>query len=247
MPQSWTTWLPRYYPRFNARVFEPCLQEIRESRLPLEEFFFILIGCGYLFQVRRPDPERVYEQTLHAISDDPRTVELVLDEKKLRKKIARLGLVIGPDERPLTALHTRGPRPRPTARIAALAIDTWIRRKRPASDPTEGVCALHHALSGQSIQPTTFLRMRKQAERVTIMQYIPAEHAVSAIDHLVNMFETRYHRYRRDYPNRAFTEEDMAELYPIRGVLDLVLKAVGVELPPQQLIRSGKGRKLVWS
>ena len=233
MQVNWKEWLSKYYPKLNQRALEEFLQEIRERRLGEEEFLYIVLGCGYLFYVRQLDPERVFEETKRDMSNHlyPRTAELILDEKKIRKKISKLGLVIGPEERPLTDSHTRGPRPRPTARIAALVIDTWIRRKNPKFSPAELCCGLHYALSGRKIQVTTFTRLCKKAEEVKTKIYLPAETDISTIEHLVRMFENRYQRYHKEYKNRTQPIQELSELYPISGVMDMVLKAVGVDLP----------------
>jgi hypothetical protein len=231
MQVDWENRLQKYYPKLNQRTFKQCLQEIHEWKLPKEEFLYVVLGCGYLFYVRRLDPERVFEETKQDIGNNPRTADLILDEKKIRKKISKLGLVIGPEERPLTDSHKRGPRPRPTARITSLAIDAWIRKKDPMLEPAELTCGLHYALTGQKIQVTTFIRTCKKAEGVRIKKYLPAEKDISPIDHLVDMFESRYKRCKQRYRDRELPIEEISDLYPIKGVIDMVLMAVGVDLP----------------
>lgn len=236
MQVNWEEWLTKYYPRLNSKLFGQCLQEVGEWRLPKEEFLYIVLGCGYLFNVKRPDEEiklrKVKRDMGHNLS--PETVDLILNEKGVRKQIRELGLVIGPEERPLTPNKKRGPRPRPTTRIAVLTIEAWLKSRWPGPDLDKLVCRIHLALSGKRIQVSTFIRMRKKAEGVKIKIHTPSKEDIPAINRLVSVLEDRYKRFKEEYKDRDYAIKDISGLYPIQGVMDMVLKAVGVTLPRAQ-------------
>lgn len=216
-------WLPKYYPRLNSELFGKCLQDVGKRGLPKEEFLYIILGCGYLFYVRRLDEENELRKAKEKVGDKfgTKIPGLGFNEKEARKEIRELGLVIGPEERPLTSSNKRGPRPRPTTRITTLTIDIWLKRKLPGRSFDKLACRIHEALSGESIKVPTFIKMRKRAEGVKV------KNDTRAVNQLAGMLENRYTRFK----NRNNVIKDISVLYPIRGVMDVVLMAVGVILP----------------
>src|SRR5215469_17898687 len=94
-------WFPRYYRRFNAEAFGRLIQEVREKRLPVEEFQYVVLGCGYLFYVRKIDPEIYVRRKKREMGERLGLEEagLLIDEKAMLKRAKRFGLTIGPENR----------------------------------------------------------------------------------------------------------------------------------------------------
>lgn len=235
---------PRYYRRFNAEAFGQLIQDVRERRLPVEEFQYIVLGCGYLFCVRKLDPENYVREKKREMGErlGLDEADLLLDEKAMLKRAKQFGLTIGPENRLLAKTRRPGPSPDPAPRIAALVIDRWVPRQGlkvgQRLDPTPWACDLHFALSYRRLQPATFERMRKRADtaRVKLWPGIrekdPPED-VPAIDYLLTMFRNRYQRFKQEgFPLTSF-DDTPGILYPIGGVLDPVLKAVDMQVEVQ--------------
>src|SRR5574341_2072677 len=68
-PINWDHLLQKYYPVYNPILFKQCLKEICEWRdLLAEEFYYIISGCGYLFEIKEPDPEKWLERIKQEIN-----------------------------------------------------------------------------------------------------------------------------------------------------------------------------------
>ncbi len=272
IPINWDQLLKKYYPVYNQDLFKQCLKEICEWRdLLAEEFYYIILGCGYLFEIKEPNPEKWLKKIKQEINkagpqlggSGQLLADLTLDEKAVKRKIQKIGLVIGPEERLLTLKRKSGPHPQAAPRIAALATEVWIKKQLPQEDLTWLMCNLYYALSGRKIKQMTFTKMRNQAEQVTTRIYLPNERDVPVIERLVDRFSGRYERlkeeeleYRERYErykkegiiiNHPFQEklqkELLRHLYSFEDAFDKMLKAVGVDLvelpqPPQSFSRA---------
>lgn len=233
MRVNWVEWLPKYYPKYNSELFGRCLRKVGEWGIPEEEFSYIVLGCGYLFYVRRLNEENEFRRVKQDLGRKlgNKAVGFLLNDKAVRKKIRKWGLVIGPEERPLTSSNKRGPPPRPTTRIADLTIDNWLKGRLSEQILNNLICWMHEALSGERILVSTYIRIRQKAEGVKVEIHTPSRRDVPAINRLVVMLENRYKKYKEEYKDMDYTIKDISEFYRIKGITDEVLKAVGVTLP----------------
>lgn len=245
MQVDWGKWIADYYPRSTGGLWKTCVDEIREHRgLSVEEFQYVVLGCGYYFHVHRPSADDVVSRLKRAINgpyagDD--IADFVVDERDIRRRMEKAGWEVGPDRVRLSSTRKRGPVVDPAPRIAALSVYAWSKRRRPELDFTEFVCTVYHALSGREISGVTFGRMRKAAEGVRVRQY---EQKESAIEGWLGMLESRYEEFRRaeDEAKRAerasvtkpLEKEDIPSLYPISDWAAVVLRAVGMTVEPRK-------------
>ncbi|MFZ5862068.1 MAG: hypothetical protein ACOYXR_04380 [Nitrospirota bacterium] len=247
MQVDWGKWIADYYPRWTDRRWRACVTEIREQRrLSVEEFQYVVLGCGYYFHVHRPSADDVVSRLKQAINglDGEDIAEFILNEQAIRRRVGKLGWEVGPDRVRLSSTPKRGPVVNPAPRIAALSVYAWIKRRRPETDPTGFVCAVYHALSGRGISDVTFGRMQKAAAAVHVLRYVPEERNVSAIEAWLGMLESRYKGFRRaeDEAKQAerasvtkpLEKDDIPNLYPISGMAAVVLRAVGVTVEPRR-------------
>lgn len=254
MQVDWGKWIADYYPRSSGGRWKACVNEIREQRgLSVEEFQYVVLGCGYYFHVHRPSADDVVKQLKRSINgpvgvDD--IAAFVLDERAIRRRVEKTGWEIGPDRVRLSNTRKRGPVADPAPKIAALSLHGWIKRRRPETDPTVFVCAVYHALSERKISDVTFGRMRKAAEMVRVPHY---EQNLSAIEGWLGMLESRYKGFRRaeDEDKRAeraavtkpLEKDDIPNLYPIGGWAAVVLRAAGLTVEPRRRAGELGGQK----
>jgi hypothetical protein len=238
-------WLPRYYPRMDRKAFAKLKQDVHENRLPSMEWLYIVLGCGYLFEVRPiPPTRRLQEIQARVKATLGQEMAELQDERAIRKKIKEQGLVIGPEEHPLSAKRPPGPAPMPALKIAALCIDRWVCKQRPDLDPIPWACDLYKALTSRAVKVDTYVRWQKQANGVMQSLWLeegpdrqPKETSMPLIDYLLRMFDSRYQRFQSRFlssdAHPPSLDESPGALYPIGGVHRSVLKAVGIYIDPE--------------
>lgn len=245
MQVNWDKFIAQYYPRFVPSLFGSCIREVQDTRhLSLEQFRFIVLGCGYYFEVRRPSSDEVVEALRRRLNgpDGGDIARFVLDERSIRKQVKEEPwLEIGPDRVRLSRTTKRGPEINPASKIAALTVDAWVKSRIVGVDPTELVCLLYRALSGRQINETTLNRRRKTARAVKAKHY---DETLPMIEAWLGMLESRYKGFRRreDDDKRAerasvtmrLEREGIPDLYPINGWGTGVLRAVEVTVEPRR-------------
>lgn len=245
MRVEWDNWIAQYYRRFNARLFGRCVAVIQDDRrLALEEFRYIVLGCGYYFEVCWTSADAVVARVKRQINGPygGDIAGFVLDEARIRRRVEEHGgWEVGPDGVRLSSRPKRGPVPDPAPTIAALTVDTWIKSRIAKADPDEFVCALYQALSGRPINSTTLNRRRKTAEAVKARRY---DETPPMIEAWLGMLESRYKGFRRREDDdkqagrasvtKLLEKEGIPELYPINGWATGVLRAVGVTVEPRK-------------
>lgn len=242
MQNFFDTWLPRYYPRLNKEAFSTLLQEASDHLLPANEFQYLVLGCGYLYQVYPPDPENAVRRLKQQLSElcGEGGADALVDEQSARKIKAltkQSGLLIGPGQRSLSEKRRPGQLPNPASKIAALTIARWVVKRRPTLEPAPWACDLYSALTSKSLKPETFKRYQKRAEQETVAVWKQQDESVKvpAINHLIEFFDNRFQQFQRDgFPLRE-ASKNPGLLYPI-DFLEPVLRAADVEIKDKKMV-----------
>src|SRR5574341_97781 len=252
MLTPWSKWLAAYYPNFDRPAFELWVQRIQQrKRLPWEESLYIVLGCGYLFQVHKVAPEKVLAEwrrqsprgMLYRLAD-------FVPETVVKREVEGWGCVVGPQELRLAASPKSGTRPDPAPRIAVLTLDEWFRHFERNLEPANLLSSLYPTLSGRPMQEATVIRYRKAACRVPIMLYeseysqeqkrdVPKQYETPVIGYVMELFRDRYQRSRdiaavlqRHSPSDQDAGRILKRLYLMDPPTERVLRAVNVEVAP---------------
>jgi hypothetical protein len=235
MQNIFDLWLPKYYPRFNKDKFTTLLQEAHRWRLSSQEFQYIVLGCGYLYQVRPSNPEKAVKSVKRrfAARYGRLAAEAFMDEARATKIIAlakEQGLLIGPQNRRLSERRKPGQLPIPSLRVASLVIARWIEKREPHLISAPWACDLYTALSSRNLTPVSFARYQKVSEKETVSVWIGLEERrIPAIDHLLTFFDNRYGRFMQDGSPIQEAQKTPGVLYPI-DFLEPVLRAAGIDI-----------------